>query len=332
MPLQQDSAQRFGELLCVESGEAWILSESTASLSETGRTAALAALRQHADSAVVIVVQRGELLANVFAETWAALPQRLASLAICPPLATCLVVRPTDALRRAVQVAGDTNHSALWRCLVEFAKRGSRIELQVGSDERMLVVLDTSPAVANDEGWLPELLSSPPRRELDWLFAELRLVRLSDLCGHAISSADATAVLAGLWLLHGESDASHRQSQSIEDEGRHRCGNFWHAIMHRQEPDYGNSKYWFRRVGQPEFHAELARRADELIAADDSDSARRWRVKLGLPRGWDSLAFVDWCEAAAREADMPQTGLIRRIQFIEMHLLLRASYADATRP
>ena len=331
MPLQQDFPQRFGELLCEEVEGTWIVSESSARLSEIGRTATLAAVRQHDDSAAVLVVQRGDLLANVFAETWEALPQRLASLAICPPLASCLVARPTDALRRAVQVAGDTNHSALWRCLVELAKGASHIELQVGSNERELVVLRTSPAVTHDDRWLPELLSSPPRHELDWLFAELRLARLSDLCGQASSSADATAVLAGLWLLHGESDASHRQSQSIEDEGRHRCGNYWHAIMHRQEPDYGNSKYWFRRVGQPEFLAELAQRADELIAADGSDSARHWRTKLGLPGRWDSFAFVDWCEAAARDTDASQTKLVRRIQFEEMHLLLRASYADATR-
>ena len=331
MPLQQDSAQRSGELLCVEAGEAWIISESAASLNESGR-AALEALQQHEDSAAVLEVQCGDLQANLFADTWQYLPQRLASLAIRPPHACCLAARPSDTLRRAVQVAVDADHFALWHCLVELAKGGSRIELQVGANERTLVSLNASQAVTNDECWLPELLSSPPRHELDWLFAELRLARLSDLCGHANSSAEATAVLAGLWLLHGDGDASHRQSQSIEDEGRHRCGNFWHAIMHRQEPDYGNSKYWFRRVGQPEFLAELAQRADELIAADGSDSARRWRTKLGLPGRWDSLAFVDWCEAAARDTDASQTKLVRRIQFIEMHLLLRASYADATRP
>ncbi|MBC7816995.1 MAG: hypothetical protein IAG10_08920 [Planctomycetaceae bacterium] len=331
MPLQQDSAQQFGELLCVESEDAWMVSEASVRLTEAGLTAAHETLRQHGDVAAVLVVQVGDLLANVFVETWEALPQRLASMAIRPPVATCLVARPTDALRRAVQVSGDTNHSALWRCLVELAKGSPRIGLNVGSSERTLLELNATDVVDGDL-WLPELLTSPPRHELDWLFAELRLARLSDLCGHAISSADATAVLAGLWLLHGDGDASHRQSQSIEDEGRHRCGNFWHAIMHRQEPDYGNSKYWSRRVGQPEFLAELARRADELIAADGSDASRRWRVKLGLPSRWDSFAFVDWCEAAAREADKSQIGLVRRLQFIEMHLLLRASYADATRP
>ncbi len=332
MPLQQDSAQQFGKLGCVESDHVWIISESKVRLSDEATNSARERLRQCDDVSAVMVIQVGDLLANAFAETWESLPQRLASLAIRPPVATGLVARPTDALRRSVQVADDSNHLAMWRCLVELAKTSSRIELQVGSDASPLVTLNTSPTVKEDDGWLPELLMSPPRHELDWLFAELRLARLSDLCGHATSPADATAVLAGLWLLHGDCDASHRQSQSIEDEGRHRYGNFWHAIMHREEPDYGNSKYWFRRVGQSGFLAELAKRADELIAADGSDAARRWRSKLGLPGRWDPFAFVDWCEAAAREADVSQAELIRRIQFIEMHLLLRATYADATRP
>lgn len=331
MPFQQDSAQQLGKLGYVESAHAWTISESSIRLNDAGSMTAHERLRQRDDVSAVVVVQVGDLLANVFTETWEALPQRLASLAIRPPGATCLVARPTDALRHAVQVADGTNHFALWRCLVELAKTNSRIELHVGSRASPLIAMTPSPVVNEKDDWLPEMLMSPPHHELDWLFAELRLARLSDLCGHATSSADATAVLAGLWLLHGDADASHRQSQSIEDEGRHRCGNFWHAIMHRQEPDYGNSKYWFRRVGQCGFLAELAQRADELIAADGSDGSQRWRTKLGLPRGWDSFAFVDWCEAAALASDVSQTELIRRIQFLEMHLLLRESYSDATR-
>jgi hypothetical protein len=331
MPVLQAADQQFGELCCVEFSEAWIVSESRAGLSDSGRASALAALQQDQELAAVLVVQGSDLQSSIFVETWKSLPPRLASLAIRPPLACCLVARPTDVLRRTLQVAGDTKQFAMWRCLVELAKGGSRIVLQFESNERELVALCESSAVTDEVNWLPELMASPPRRELDWLFAELRLVRLCDLCGHTNSLADATAVLAGLWLLHGDADASHRQSQSIEDEGRHRCGNFWHAIMHRQEPDYGNSKYWFRRIGQPDFLSELSRRADELIAANGSDTARRWNVKLGLPNRWDSFAFVDCCETALRESNAALIHLLRRIQFVEMHLLLRASYMDATR-
>lgn len=325
MPLNIDSATRCGDLLCVESNGFLAIIPAHTQLTDAGWKRSLATLREHTELSGVVVSQTTDLLGAIFAETWTALPNRLASLAIHPPATTCLVARSGDAIQRAWRHASDTPQFSLWRCFVELAKGDTRITARQATNDEFV----SSPAsIAED--WLPDLLSSPPRRELDWLFGELKLVRLSDLCGDVVSPADATAVQAGLWLLHGDADASHRQSQSIEDEGRHRCGNFWHAIMHRQEPDYGNSKYWFRRVGQHPVFPELARRANKLIAADSSQSARRWQAKLGTPNRWDPFAFVDWCEAAAREGDVSQSELLRRIQFVEMHLLLRASFADAT--
>lgn len=326
MPLNIDSATRCGDLLCAESAGFLAITPAHSQLSDAGWHTSLATLREHADLSAVVVSHSTDLLGAIFVETWTTLPNRLASLAVQPPAATCLVARSGDAIQRALQHASNTPKFSFWHCLVELAKGDTRIAVRQTTNDEFV---SSSANIA--EHWLPELLSSPPRHELDWLFGELKLARLSDLCGEAVSPADATAVLAGLWLLHGDADASHRQSQSIEDEGRHRCGNFWHAIMHRQEPDYGNSKYWFRRVGQHPVLPELARRADELIAADGSESASRWRVKLGTPNGWNASAFVDWCEAAARETDARQINLIRRIQAVEMHLLLRASFEDATR-
>lgn len=328
MPLNLGSANHGRDLSCVEFEGLLVISPTNPRPIESAMETARETLQRHEDVAAVIVLQEASLLAQVFEETWRALPSRLASLAICPPAATFLVTRANNSAH-LLRHTPDTS-DALWRCLVELSRENSRIEVRTEPchDEFWGKTIRVD---GPDEMWLPELLSSPPRRELEWLFGELRLARLSDLCGDVVSPADATAVLAGLWLLHGDADASHRCSQSIEDEGRHRCGNFWHAIMHRQEPDYGNSKYWFRRVGQHPIFPELARRADELIAADGSESARRWRTKLGTPSDWNASAFVDWCEAASREADLSQMELLRRIQFVEMHLLLRASYADATR-
>src|SRR5262245_3674168 len=47
----------------------------------------------------------------------------------------------------------------------------------------------------------------------------------------------ARCCLAGLWLAHDFLDESHAISQEIETPD----GSYWHAIMHRREPDYWNS-------------------------------------------------------------------------------------------
>src|SRR4051794_6992325 len=51
---------------------------------------------------------------------------------------------------------------------------------------------------------------------------------------------------AGLYLRVGFWDEAHEIAQNIEDAD----GSYWHAIVHRQEPDAGNAGYWFRQVGQ----------------------------------------------------------------------------------
>jgi hypothetical protein len=101
-------------------------------------------------------------------------------------------------------------------------------------------------------------------------------------------------VQAGLWLLAGDLDASHNISQSDESPE----GSFWHGIMHRREGDFGNAKYWFRRVGT---HPVLQR----LAATDYGDPMR----------------FVDACERATRRkgADADQ---LAEPQWLEWQSLL----------
>lgn len=50
---------------------------------------------------------------------------------------------------------------------------------------------------------------------------------------------------AGIWLYVDALERSHSISQGISNP----TGSFWHAIMHRREGDFGNSKYWFRAAG-----------------------------------------------------------------------------------
>ncbi len=96
---------------------------------------------------------------------------------------------------------------------------------------------------------------------------------------------------AGLWLYLDELDRSHTISQSISDA----TGSFWHGIMHRREGDFGNSHYWFRKVGaHPAF--------------DSIDTAASGGGYSG--GGYDGHAFID--EVAAADMDNPPDALIEK--------------------
>ena len=66
---------------------------------------------------------------------------------------------------------------------------------------------------------------------------------------------------ACLLLWHDRLDAAHRLVQEREGD---RDADCLHAIMHRREPDEGNSHYWWARVGRHPLAAELATEAKRL--------------------------------------------------------------------
>ncbi|SDW42866.1 hypothetical protein [Paenibacillus sp. CF384] len=70
------------------------------------------------------------------------------------------------------------------------------------------------------------------------------------------------ALKAGLHLLNESLDASHEQSQEIEDDP---TGCYWHGIMHRMEGDFSNANYWFSNAGaHPAMESLQTRVADWL--------------------------------------------------------------------
>lgn len=131
----------------------------------------------------------------------------------------------------------------------------------------------------------------------------------------------AAASLAGLWLYHNFVDESHAISQQIDTT----TGSYWHGILHRREPDYANSKYWFRRAGEHPIVARLVAAARELTSAADLDAPARF---LASQPAWDHFRFVDLCQAAS-EGRSQCEPLCRRIQLCEWRLLFEYSYRQA---
>jgi hypothetical protein len=131
--------------------------------------------------------------------------------------------------------------------------------------------------------------------------------------GPLASPDDAAAVMSGLWLRHDWLDQSHRISQGIDTP----TGSFWHAIMHRREGDFSNSKYWYNRCGEHPVLRTIGIQAADVINPHPADKSL-FRI---IASGWSPAAFVDLVQQVHAIPDDPRHRIAVAIQQIEWRVL-----------
>jgi hypothetical protein len=162
--------------------------------------------------------------------------------------------------------------------------------------------------------------------------AELKRVRClssRELFGDQPIAAEdfADCVRGALFLYFSDLEQSHTISQNIPTA----TGSFLHGIMHRQEPDFSNSKYWFRRVGNHQIFPQLREEVLTMLAAKDGESAgaaAELHRQVDSLANWDPFWFIDQCEAA-RQGEVRLESCLQSIQGIEWQLLFDYCYHKA---
>jgi len=110
-------------------------------------------------------------------------------------------------------------------------------------------------------------------------------------------------VRAGLYLYLSCWDEAHSTADAVENPD----GYFWHAIVHRQEPDPTNAAYWFRKAGAHAVFPKLAGGAAEC--------------GYGSGSSWDPFAFIEFCESARRRPGSKEEQLAITVQHLEWQAL-----------
>ena len=115
--------------------------------------------------------------------------------------------------------------------------------------------------------------------------------------------------MAGLWLYFSCFDEAHE----LANDSNTKEGYLWHAIVHRQEGDSGNSAYWYRRAGSHSIFSELALDAAKILEQYPGAEFRSAR--------WDPFAFVSFVDRARQQPGSQQERAALEIQRAEWQIL-----------
>ena len=225
-----------------------------------------------------------------------------------PPAVAALVADPRDW----GTLTGATESKDVWKLIAAAAQEG---RLKLGQPVT-IPTAPTLPALAPSEQSLPGWKQSGVDQCDKHLGQPVR------------SKVDLTALQAGILQMGDYLTPSHEHSQSIEGRGKRQAGDYWHAINHRREPDYGNAKYWFRHVGNHPLLGDLAKITPDL-AREFSSSVQSKAAGLIEGGRLEPFKFVDLISDACRRKDDELIHFAERLQWIEMVGLLESTLHDA---
>ena len=117
------------------------------------------------------------------------------------------------------------------------------------------------------------------------------------------------APMAGLWLYFSCFEEAHKMADYCESVE----GELWHAILHRQEADMGNTAYWFRKAGPHPVFSQLAKESVKILHRLRGAEFRTGR--------WDPLSFISFCDRARRQPGSIHEVTAMEIQRVEWQLL-----------
>jgi hypothetical protein len=157
---------------------------------------------------------------------------------------------------------------------------------------------------ADGDRLMPLVASGPSSNEAYQAIASFKPRELFAGASHP------SGAMAGLWLYFSCFEEAHTVAQ--DDSSTE--GSFWHAILHRQEPDSGNAAYWFRRVGAHPIMPELVEESARIIQRYP-DAEFRPSVK------WDPFGFILFCERARQQPGSQSESAALEIQRAEWQLL-----------
>jgi hypothetical protein len=125
--------------------------------------------------------------------------------------------------------------------------------------------------------------------------------------------------LGALWLYFSCFHECHEIVQDLNSPE----ASFWHAILHRQEPDAANSGYWFRSVGTHPVFPDLLAVAKQVVGQYPN-------AGFQIAAKWDPFSFVNFCEKARQAPGSPSERAALEIQRAEWQLLF--DYCARPRP